>query len=200
MTIGELKQLYILNLSHNSLTGMIPEESIGNCTQLGVLDLSMNQLTGMIPLSGEIPVGRQLQTFTDASFYGNRGLCGFPLSISCNKSEANGLSWINASFESERDSSRNEIEWEYVSAALGFSVGLGIISWLNFSSPRWWEKFIALVLQLLLRILHRQWTLILKLQVQILAMYHLSVETLLPLVITVMLWFLKDKHGWDFAA
>ncbi|XP_027174761.1 receptor-like protein 40 [Coffea eugenioides] len=173
MTIGELKQLYILNLSHNSLTGMIPE-AIGNCTQLGVLDLSMNQLTGMIPvklagltflsflnlsynqLSGEIPVGRQLQTFTDASFYGNRGLCGFPLSISCNKSEANGLSWINASFESERDSSRNEIEWEYVSAALGFSVGLGIISWLNFSSPRWWEKFIALVLQLLLRILHRQ--------------------------------------------
>ncbi|CDP14228.1 unnamed protein product [Coffea canephora] len=127
MTIGELKRLYILNLSHNSLTGMIPE-SIGDCTQLGVLDLSMNQLTGMIPvklagltflsflnlsfnqLSGEIPVGRQLQTFTDASFYGNRGLCGFPLSISCNKSEANGFLrcihfstyiciFFNASFE-----------------------------------------------------------------------------------------------------
>ncbi|KAL3534999.1 hypothetical protein ACH5RR_003460 [Cinchona calisaya] len=165
-TVGELNALYILNLSQNSFSGTIPA-SIGNLTQLESLDLSMNQLRGRIPMQlggltslsfldlsynqlvGEIPGGHQLQTFTDSSFLGNTGLCGFPLNLSCSDSEANGSS-PQSPFE--RLSAKNGIEWEYV---LGFSLGLGIISWLNYFSPLWWKKFNALVLQFLLRILHQ---------------------------------------------
>ncbi|GKV46625.1 hypothetical protein SLEP1_g53599 [Rubroshorea leprosula] len=94
--MGELRALYFLNLSHNALTGPIPS-SLGNLRQLESLDLSSNNLTGEIPqhlsnlnflsvlnlsnnqLIGEIPTSNQFQTFSNDSFYGNKGLCGFPL-------------------------------------------------------------------------------------------------------------------------
>ncbi|KAL7095272.1 hypothetical protein ACP275_10G013300 [Erythranthe tilingii] len=100
-SIGDLKSLYLLNLSHNAIMGSIPA-SIGNLKQLGSLDLSSNNLTGNIPvelaslgfigflnlsfndLFGMIPKGPQLQTFTEASYEGNVGLCGFPVNKSCN--------------------------------------------------------------------------------------------------------------------
>ncbi|KAL8518170.1 hypothetical protein ACS0TY_009508 [Phlomoides rotata] len=136
--IGDLSALYLLNLSHNSLTGEIPK-SFGNLTQLGALDLSVNKLMGMIPkeltgltflsvlnlsynkLAGVIPSGRQFQTFSADSFEGNTRLCGFPLNISC----VNGLSPPN----SAQSHQTMEIEWDYVSAALGYVVGLGSIAW-----------------------------------------------------------------------
>ncbi|THG12333.1 hypothetical protein TEA_001520 [Camellia sinensis var. sinensis] len=90
-TVGFLKSLYVLNTSHNALTGSIPS-SIGNLTQLGSLDLSHNKLSGSIPvqlasltflaflnlsynqLVRMIPKGSQIQTFSDTSFQGNKGL------------------------------------------------------------------------------------------------------------------------------
>ncbi|KAL6508347.1 hypothetical protein OROHE_021889 [Orobanche hederae] len=137
--IGDLSLLYHLNFSHNSLNGSIPK-SFGQFKALESLDLSQNQLRGTIPvelveltflsvlnlsynnLVGEIPNGRQFQTFSADSFKGNTGLCGFNLNISCS-SHSDDVS-------PAEDENEEEIGWGYVSAAVGFVVGLGSIMWL----------------------------------------------------------------------
>ncbi|XP_068487393.1 receptor-like protein 9DC3 [Phaseolus vulgaris] len=104
--IGELHALRGLNFSHNRLSGLIPK-SIGYLTNLESLDLSSNMFTGRIPteltnmnflavlnlsnnqLVGEIPKGKQFATFSNDSYLGNSGLCGFPLSMNCNNTEQN---------------------------------------------------------------------------------------------------------------
>ncbi|XP_048434425.1 receptor like protein 27-like [Pyrus x bretschneideri] len=69
--IGKLRDLHLLNLSNNTLSGLIPS-SLGNLTALESLDLSGNQLSGSIP----------------NSYQGNSGLCGKPLSKKCKDSES----------------------------------------------------------------------------------------------------------------
>ncbi|XP_050279945.1 receptor-like protein Cf-9 homolog isoform X1 [Quercus robur] len=103
--IGRLKSLKGLNFSHNNLIGHIPP-SIGNLTNLEWLDLSFNKLNGEIPsqlanltslevlklshnqLTGHIPLGNQFNTFNNDSYTENLGLCGFPLSRTCDNHEA----------------------------------------------------------------------------------------------------------------
>ena len=103
--IGRLKSLKGLNFSYNNLTGYIPS-SIGNLTNLECLDLSFNKLGGEIPsrlvdltslevlklshnqLKGRIPSGNQFNTFTNDSYTENLGLCGFPLSRTCDNHKA----------------------------------------------------------------------------------------------------------------
>ncbi|GLU22548.1 hypothetical protein SLE2022_386140 [Rubroshorea leprosula] len=100
--IGKLSFLKGLNLSHNYLTGNI-SLSLGNLTNLEWLDLSSNELAGKIPdelvsltqlsvlnlsnnhLVGRIPLGNQFNTFGNGSYEGNLGLCGIPLSKSCDE-------------------------------------------------------------------------------------------------------------------
>nr|XP_043638494.1 receptor-like protein 33 [Erigeron canadensis] len=139
VTIGDLKWLKLLNLSHNALTGPVPQ-SMGKMGNLESLDLSVNELSGTIPqqlasltflsllnlsdnqLSGRIPGGPQFQTFTEASFRGNQGLCGLPLTKVCNNATSN---VPTASTQTNEDS-----DYEtglYVSIGLGFLVGLVII-------------------------------------------------------------------------
>lgn len=131
-TVGDLKSLYFLNFSNNALTGHIPP-SIGNLKKLESLDLSSNKLTGEIPekitnltflsflnlshnqLVGRIPGGRQIQTFPDSSFEGNRALCGFPLNQACNVNRAPALR--QPADEEKQFYSKTEI---YTSVAVGF--------------------------------------------------------------------------------
>ncbi|KAJ0801218.1 putative non-specific serine/threonine protein kinase [Helianthus annuus] len=89
-----------LNLSHNNLIGQIPH-ALGNLFDIEALDLSWNQLEGEIPQSltklnflellnlsqnhlvGRIPEGRQFNTFSEDTYYGNPELCGMPLPRRC---------------------------------------------------------------------------------------------------------------------
>ncbi|XP_047943182.1 receptor-like protein 6 [Salvia hispanica] len=152
--IGDLTSLHHLNLSHNALNGNIPQ-SFGNMSKLESLDLSRNQLAGRIPMGlgeltflevlnlsynklvGMIPNGRQIQTFSAKSFEGNPGLCGFPLNKNC--SHTNELS----SRGHEDVEEKREIEWEYVSAALGYVVGFGSIVWLLLFCRSFREKYFS---------------------------------------------------------
>ncbi|CAA2966775.1 receptor 12 [Olea europaea subsp. europaea] len=141
-TVGDLSSLYALNLSHNALIGQIPK-SMGKLAQLESLDLSKNQLNGEIPkeltsltflsllnlsynkLVGSIPPGRQFQTYSSASFEGNTGLCGFPLNISCGE-----VSPPSSEDKQPYNSKTNKINWDYVCAAMGYSLGFVLTVWL----------------------------------------------------------------------
>ncbi|XP_022983358.1 receptor-like protein 12 [Cucurbita maxima] len=133
--VGQLRALYVLNLSHNSLSGEIPS-SIENLSQLGSLDLSSNRLSGTIPsqlaklsflgvlnlsynlLVGMIPNGPQIQTFSPDSFVGNEGLCGSPLPKECKTD-------IRPSSDTRTSGgvSENEFEWKYIIITFGFISG-----------------------------------------------------------------------------
>ncbi|PHU08499.1 hypothetical protein BC332_20359 [Capsicum chinense] len=64
--LANLKVLVDLNLSHNGLSGHIPEE-VESMTGLQVVFLSYNELEGPIPNN---------KAFITASLQGNKGLCG----------------------------------------------------------------------------------------------------------------------------
>ncbi|KAL2248193.1 UNVERIFIED_CONTAM: Receptor-like protein 7 [Sesamum indicum] len=126
--IGDLRARHVLNLSHNTFIGTIPK-SLG-LTFLEVLNLSNNQLIG------PIPSGPQFQTFSTDSFQGNIGLCGFPLNISCRHAgEDDNVPPPNPHQKDEA------INWDYVSVAVGYVVGLGSILWLLFFCRSFRHKF-----------------------------------------------------------
>ncbi|XP_042032210.1 receptor-like protein 9DC3 [Salvia splendens] len=95
----DVSQLYIDSLTITmtlTVKGGIPA-SLGNITELESLDLSSNRLEGEIPteltkltflsvinISGKIPQSSgQFSTFENTSYVGNSGLCGIPLSRTC---------------------------------------------------------------------------------------------------------------------
>ncbi|PIN02635.1 Leucine-rich repeat protein [Handroanthus impetiginosus] len=169
-SIGDLKSLHGLNLSHNELTGPIPA-SIGNLTQLDFLDLSVNKLNGTIPvelatldfigflnlsynrLFGKIPESPHFGTFPAASFEGNLGLYGCPVDTSCFK---NGSGVSPPGFQNGEVRLKKEIDWDYVSAALGFAVGFGSTVWLTLHCKKWREMFLGKVDQIYLKFFPRR--------------------------------------------
>ncbi|GKV30369.1 hypothetical protein SLEP1_g39185 [Rubroshorea leprosula] len=106
---GNLRNLRIIDLSSNKLTGEIPVQisDIGQMRELESLDLSWNQLSGHLPesmsqlnflstlnlshnnFSGRIPLSTQMQSFDVSSFVGNRALCGLPLTPTDNGDKEN---------------------------------------------------------------------------------------------------------------
>ncbi|KAL5550566.1 hypothetical protein UlMin_000742 [Ulmus minor] len=134
--IGELTALHILNLSSNYLSGKMPS-SLGDLRSVESLDLSRNHLTGNIPpslatlnflsylnlsfnqLVGRIPSGSQIQTFSADSFIGNERLCGPPLIHNCTDEVAK----PNANYSDDG----NTIDWNFLSAEIGFIVGFGML-------------------------------------------------------------------------
>ncbi|XP_029150432.1 receptor-like protein 34 [Arachis hypogaea] len=149
---GELHGLIGLNLSHNRLIGHIPH-SLGNLTNLESLDLSSNMLIGDIPteltnlnflevlnlsqnqLVGPIPRGKQFESFSNDSYVGNMGLCGFPLSIQCNN---------NVPLQQDPPSSEAEDKFGFgwkpvaIGYACGMVLGIGLGCCLfSVGKPQW---------------------------------------------------------------
>jgi len=132
----QFKAMIALNLSNNALSGHIPS-SIENLKNLESLDLSNNSLNGEIPgelaslsflaylnlsnnhLVGEIPKGTQIQSFDGDSFEGNEKLCGPPLIRNCSN---NGM----PTPEAPQSDTESSIDWNLLSAELGFIFGFGI--------------------------------------------------------------------------
>ncbi|KAK2972082.1 hypothetical protein RJ640_010245 [Escallonia rubra] len=170
-TIGELKSLYVLDLSQNALTGSIPR-SIGNLKQLGSLDLSLNKISGTIPtelasltflsflnlsynqMAGKIPISVQFLTFTESSFEGNKGLCGPQLNIGCDSDKTAGSS--APTIEQKHSHPNAEVNWDYISAVLGYVVGLGVIVMPLVYSERWRDWYYKYADQVVFGILHQQ--------------------------------------------
>ncbi|GLT41626.1 hypothetical protein SLA2020_156740 [Shorea laevis] len=135
--IGKLSSLKGLNLSHNNLTGHI-SPSLANLTNLEWLDLSSNELAGKIPnelvsltqlsvlnlsnnhLVGHIPEGSQFNTFGNGSYEGNLGLCGIPLSKSCD-----GIGTPPSSFQEKDELWR--FAWRVVVLGYGCGVVFGLL-------------------------------------------------------------------------
>ncbi|XP_062081178.1 receptor like protein 22-like [Humulus lupulus] len=136
--LGKLNSLKGLNFSHNKISGSIPP-SLGNLTNLEWLDLSSNKLVGKIPwqlaanlnqlqflnlsvnqLEGLIPRSRQFDTFTNDSYKNNLGLCGFPISESCNEN-------TTRQFQQEDDEEHvNGFDWKIVLMGFGSGMVIGI--------------------------------------------------------------------------
>ncbi|CAL1390505.1 unnamed protein product [Linum trigynum] len=139
--IGELGSLLFLNLSHNNFVGPIPS-SLGNMRELESLDLSSNRLSRKIPsqltsltylsflnlsrnsLVGPIPQGNQFGTFNAASYAGNEGLCGVPLSKKCGGGDDDGDH--DQDSEPELESCGELFSWGFAGAGYGCGLVIGI--------------------------------------------------------------------------
>ena len=138
--LTSLQGLQSLNLSFNIFTGRIPE-SIGDMRSLESIDFSRNQLSGEIPpsisslnflsqlnlsnnkLIGKIPSSTQLQSLDASGFIGNE-LCGPPLTDNCTTNDAK----PNTENKGSKDiGGGHEVDWFYVSMALGFVVGFWVL-------------------------------------------------------------------------
>ncbi|KAK8500772.1 hypothetical protein V6N12_031432 [Hibiscus sabdariffa] len=161
--LGELHSLIVLNLSHNSLTGPIPL-LLGDLSELESLDLSSNKLQGRIPteltnlgflevlnlsqnnLVGVIPQGKQFDTFSNDSYTGNLGLCGLPLSKSCDNDEV-----APVKFDRDDDGDDDGLNWKF-SILMGYGCGLVLglsMGYIVFTigKPRWFIRVYKRVVQ-----------------------------------------------------
>ncbi|XP_016737979.1 receptor-like protein 9DC3 [Gossypium hirsutum] len=137
--VGELNSLIVLNFSHNRLAGNIPP-SLGKMTALESLDLSSNKLQGKIPVQLTIPLANHFDTFSNDSFDGNSGLCGFPLSKKCGNNQE-----LESSPSTVADDSETTLVWKIAAMGYGSGLVLGLsMGYIVFTTgkPHWLVKMI----------------------------------------------------------
>ncbi|XP_017620691.1 receptor-like protein 9DC3 [Gossypium arboreum] len=137
--VGELNSLIVLNFSHNRLAGNIPP-SLGKMTALESLDLSSNKLQGKIPVQLTIPLANHFDTFSNDSFDGNSGLCGFPLSKKCGNNQE-----LESSPSTVADDSETTLVWKIAAMGYGSGLVLGLsMGYIVFTTgkPYWLVKMI----------------------------------------------------------
>ncbi|KAD5961434.1 hypothetical protein E3N88_12907 [Mikania micrantha] len=142
-----LQALQSLNLSRNQLTGRIPVK-IGDLKSLSSFDVSLNRLSSEPPvtlsrlnflssfnvsynnLTGRIPLGTQLQSFNEFSFFGNN-LCGDPLTEICETDQA-------PNRDQEEDDESHGVDWDLIISPLsGFIAGFWLVLAPLMVSTRW---------------------------------------------------------------
>ena len=101
---------------------------------------------------GKIPTGSQLQTFSETSYEGNKGLCGPPLTLSCTESPPS---------QDKRFQDKEEFDWEFIITGLGFEVGAGIVvAPLTFwkKGRKWFDEYVDRFVLLILPIVRLIYT------------------------------------------
>ncbi|PRQ37348.1 putative leucine-rich repeat domain, L domain-containing protein [Rosa chinensis] len=115
--ISNLKNLEVLDISTNHLSGEIPS-SLASLNFLKYFNVSNNNLEGQIPIS------TQIQSFNASALEGNPKLCGAPLPNEC--MPINGSDPDNKNIQDHVDNG-HQIPQSNLSVALGFIVGfLGV--------------------------------------------------------------------------
>ncbi|KAG4150139.1 hypothetical protein ERO13_D05G376232v2 [Gossypium hirsutum] len=129
---GVFQSLEWLDLSSNRLSGTIPNR-LADLPFLSSFNVSENKL------HGQIPQGKQFNTFGNDSYEGNKGLCGFPVSKGCNIIEPPPLNVL------EKDGSKSNITfgWKVVLIGYGCGVVFGMsVGYVVFQTgkPKWLKR------------------------------------------------------------
>ncbi|KAI3675100.1 hypothetical protein L1987_84684 [Smallanthus sonchifolius] len=158
-SLSDLHGLKSLNLSNNHFTGHILL-SFGNLKNLESLDLSRNELSGEIPhelvqlnfleifnvsfnhFHGSIPQGKQFNTFDNASYMGNPGLCGELLYKECPSSKASTVPSTSDVSDSLLPNDRSDLIVISLGVGSGLVIGIFIGNFLYVRYDDWFiERF-----------------------------------------------------------
>ncbi|WRX29485.1 Leucine-rich repeat - like 10 [Theobroma cacao] len=137
-SLENLAALESLDLSSNKLVGEIPMQLTG-LKFLEVLNLSQNQLVGLIPQ------GNQFNTFLNDYYGGNLGLCGFLVSKTCGKGDAQEPP--ETAFHEEGLFS-SPLDWKFVIIGYGCGWVLGLSAGyiiLTIGKPEWLVRMVQRV-------------------------------------------------------
>ncbi|KAK5833992.1 hypothetical protein PVK06_017860 [Gossypium arboreum] len=119
------RNLQMIDLSRNEFTGHIPPELFENLK-------SMKDI--------QIPLANHFDTFSNDSFDGNSGLCGFPLSKKCGNNQE-----LESSPSTVADDSETTLVWKIAAMGYGSGLVLGLsMGYIVFTTgkPYWLVKMI----------------------------------------------------------
>ncbi|KAI8015602.1 Receptor-like protein 6 [Camellia lanceoleosa] len=127
-SMANLSHLVYLDFSSNNFTGPIPSVQVSK--NLTYIDLSHNALTENAAFqqsiwwsSCQICKCTQIQSFSETSFKGNRGLCGAPLNTTCIPP----LPSPTPTSNEPGPSLITEFDWEVIYTGVGFGIGAGLL-------------------------------------------------------------------------